>query len=190
MDFMAIGLGRMRTRSCSATPTVGSRYTKRCSKCPRRVKNASVTRGCRTWSGSLKFAVRISTSRTEESLLPYSLPCNRQLKRLLRTASSLAAWSSYLDEIVTWLARNGLKDFDFGSACITLERILAGTKAAVWVRKKTSAVMVRISERTLNESEIQRLRREAATDYDELIRCGVVKIDIPRLAKPPKSTCQ
>ena len=93
-------------------------------------------------------------------------------------------WSNYRDEIVAWLARNGLQELDLGNACVMLERISARTRATVWVRKKASAVMVRISERTLNESEIQRLRRESPTDYDELMRHGLVRVNIPRLPEP------
>jgi len=137
------------------------------------------------WFGSLKVEVGISTScRTEESLALYSLACNSQFEGLVRTATSLAVWSSYRDEIGAWLARNGLQEFDLGNACVMLERISARTRATVWVRKKTSAVMVRISDRILNESEMQRLRRESPTDYDELMRRGLVRVDIPRLPAP------
>jgi len=137
------------------------------------------------WFGSLKFAVGISAScRTEEPLFRCRLPYNSLFEGLLRTATSLAVWSSYWDEVITWLARNGLQEFDLGSACVMLERISARTRATVWVRKKTSAVMVRISERTLTESEIQRLRRESPTNYDELMRRGLVRVNIARLPEP------
>jgi hypothetical protein len=179
MDSMTTGHGSRRTRSCLLTSSSGSRYTKLWSKCPR---SESATRNCGTWFGSLKFAAGISTFRTEESLSRYSAPYNSQLKGLVRIATSLALWAG--DEIVAWLVSNGLQEFDFGNACIMLERISARTRATVWVRKKSSAVMVRISERTLNESEIQRLRRESPYDYDELTRRGSARVNIPILPEP------
>ena len=185
MDSMTIGPGSKRSKPCSATSTVRSRYTNRGSKCPRRAKNASATRDCGTWFGLLKFAVGSSTCcRTLESLSRCSLPCNSQFDGLLQAATSLVVWSGYRDEIVSGLARNGVQESDLWSACVMLERISATTRATVWVRKKTSAVMVRISERILNESEIQRLRHESPTDYDELMCRGFVTANIQSMPEP------
>jgi hypothetical protein len=87
--------------------------------------------------------------------------------------------SIYRDAIVAWVERNNLQESALADACVMLERISAWVRATVWVRKKTSAVMVRVFERILNESELQKLRLESPSVYDELMRCGSVKVSIP-----------
>jgi len=182
MDTMTTGHLRTRKKPCASTLTSDSRYTERWSKCPRRRrKNVSATRDCSMWFCSRLLEVGIQTSKTEGSLSRDSLPSNSQFEGAFRTETSLAVWSSYRDDVLAWLVRNGLQNFDLANAYVMLERTLTGIRATVWVRKKTSAVMVRISDRTLIESEIQRLRRESPTHYDELKRHGLVRVDIPKL---------
>lgn len=182
MDRTTIGRGSRRNKVCSSTSTASSRYTPRRPKCARRTANVSANRNCSTWFDSLKSPVGVSTScRTEESLPWHDMPCDDLFDAALRTATLLAVWSIYRDEIVAWLARNRLQESILGDACLMLEHISARIRATVWVRKKTSAVMVRISERLLNASELQRLRCESPSAYDELMRRGLVRVNIPKL---------
>jgi hypothetical protein len=80
---------------------------------------------------------------------------------------------------MVWLARNRLQASALGDACVMLEHTSDKIRATVWVRKKTSVVLVRVSERLLNESEIQRMKRDSPYAYDELMRRGLVRVNIP-----------
>jgi hypothetical protein len=111
----------------------------------------------------------------------YGIPCGDLFAAFRGTTIALAAWSVYHDEIFAWLVGNGLQESDLADACVMLERISTRIRATLWVRKKASDVMVRISDRTLNESDLQKLQRESPSAYDELIRAGSVRVSIPRL---------
>jgi len=169
-----------RAKSCSSTSTAGSRDATR-SNCPRRATNASAARNCGAWFCSLKSLVGVSTfCETEGSGSLYRIPRDGLFDEGLRTATSLAVWSIFGEQVVAWLMRNNLHVCVLGDGCVLLERTYPKIRATVWVRKEGSAVMVRISERILNESQLQRLRRKIPCAYNELMRCGWVRVNFPR----------
>jgi hypothetical protein len=97
---------------------------------------------------------------------------------VLGTAAVVAVWSTYRDEIIDWLARNNLQESALADACVILERICSRVKATVLVRRKTSEQAVRVSERTLSDSDLQNLQRDSPSVYGELMQRGLVRVNI------------
>lgn len=181
MDPTMAGRGSGRSRPCSSTSTASLRFLRRHSKCPRRATHSPATRNCSLWFGSLRSWVGISNLlETEESLSWHGIPCGDLFAALRRTTAAPAIWAIYHDEIVAWLLRNNLQESVLADACLMLERVCSRIRATVWVRKKDSAVTVRIFERMLSQSDLLKLRRESPTVYDELMRRGSVGVSISR----------
>lgn len=188
MDSTAIARVRRGSKRCSSTVNSTSCLCIATRRSKSHVVNyrtscamsACETRNCSTWFGSFRSEIWIANfGKFEKALSWFGIPCQGLLAALLGTATVFAVWPIYREEILVWLVRNNLQESILAEACVMLECISARIGATVWVRKKTSSVLIRVSQRTLNGSELQKLRRESPSVYDELMRRGSVRVDIP-----------